>query len=184
MTPSIRQRYEKYRLSELSWRLVEGGKLPLVAWKDHLSEDLGEDPDGNRFAEISKRMLDGRYYPPDTLEFFGPWMDEGREIRVGDRILQRARLLPFSSWPVLWAMTEVFTAERTATMTTLGYLTTKNHFGKGRWQATLERDGTRLRLTVDAISGPGSLLFWVGLPVARWLQMRAWRRAFETFRTV
>lgn len=181
MPPAIRERFEAYKDAPLTWHPTTGGRRPLITWNDSMAKKLGPDPDGHRFAAISARMLGGHYYPPDSIEFFGPWMELGRDIRVGDRILQGARLLPFSRWPVLWAMTEVFAAEKTDEVCTLGYVTTQRHFGRGTWQATLERKDGALELTVRSLSGPQSWLFWVGLPVARYLQLRAWRRAFEEF---
>jgi uncharacterized protein (UPF0548 family) len=129
-------------------------------------------------------MMSGHYYPPDVIECFGPWMDEGRDIRAGDRMLQRARLLPFSRWPGLWSMTEIYVAERTATTSTLGYVTTRRHFGRGIWKAELKREGGELTITVEGFSGPASWQFWLGLPVARYLQRRAWRRAIQEFSTL
>lgn len=179
-----RRRYESYRHSPLSWDPLKGGKRPLVAWNDDHTYDLGRDPGGQRFQTVSKRMLSGDYYPPDAISSFGPWIDEDREIRVGDRNLQRARVLPFSAWPVLWSMTEIFVAERTETTCILGYVTTKKHFGRGIWHAELSRRGDALEMHVTGFSGPASWQFWLGLPVARWLQKRAWRRAIEEFRVL
>ncbi|MFI5384879.1 MAG: DUF1990 family protein [Fimbriimonadales bacterium] len=184
MPPAIRKRFEKCSSAPLTWRQDQEVRPARFFWVESQHEDLGPDPDGKRFREISKRMLSGRYYPPDALEFFGIWMDENREIRVGDRVLQRARLIPFLPRPALWAMTEVFIADRTDTTCTIGYLTTARHFGRGIWKATLTLDAGRLMLALDSQSGPQSWLFWLGLPVARFLQHRAWRRAFEEFRKV
>jgi hypothetical protein len=96
-------------------------------------------------------------------------------------MLQRARLLPFSPRPGLWSMTEVFLAKRTPTTCSLGYVTTRKHFGRGIWQATLSVVEDDLELKVTGFSGPASWQFWLGLPVARYLQMRAWRRAIQEF---
>jgi|SRR5579862_7034966 len=181
MTREIRERYERYRSADLTWDPVKGGRRPLICWVDSSFSFLGEDLDGSGFVEVSGRMLGGRYYPPDAIDFFGPWEDEGRELKVGDRILQRARLFPFSNWPVLWAMTEVFVAERTSTTCHIGYVTTRRHFGRGLWQARLSRTEEGLELEVESISGPQSWLFWVGLPLGRYLQQRAWRRAILEF---
>lgn len=63
----------------------------------------------------------------------------------------------------------------------MGYVTTAHHHGRGIWQACLERKGGVLTIRVRGIACPQSLLFWLGLPVSRYLQKRAWRRAIETF---
>lgn len=184
MSESVRRRFEPYAHSPLSWHVGQTGKPALISWHDHLEEDLGPDPYGSRFTEISQRMLSGRYYPPDAIEFFGLWQVERRDLRAGDRILQRARLLPFLPSIGLWAMTEAYVAESGDDTASFGYLTTRKHFGRGIWTATLRRTDGQLVLTVDGLSGPQSWLFWLGLPIARALQKRAWRRAVEEFRKV
>ncbi len=177
-------RYHRYKSAPRTWDPGAGGKKPPICWEDHLTWTLGEDPDGLRFVEISDRMLTGHYYPRDVIESFGLWTDEGREIRAGDRILQCARLLPFSAWPALWAMTEVFVAARTTESCYLGYVTTQRHFGRGIWRANLIRARDGLTLEVISTSGPQSWLFWIGLPIARFLQKRAWRRAAQEFNKI
>jgi len=164
----------------VTWHPAERQIPGPFAWKDALEEDLGHDPDGRRFAAIAERMLTGRYYPPDALEFFGPW----DRLEVGDRILQRARLIPSLRSPGLWAMTEVHLAELSEHECALGYLTTKHHFGRGIWIARLSRTSERLTLRVEAFTTPHSIWFWIGFPYARWLQLRAWRRAVEVFGNV
>jgi hypothetical protein len=190
MPPSVRTRYERYLDAPVTWDSVAGGKLPFISWRDEVEEDLGPDPDGRRFAEICRRIMGGHYYPHDTIEFFGPWMSDepggiaARRIAVGDRILQRARLIPFLPWPAVWAMTEVFVAECSDSMCTLGYVTTRRHFGRGVWQSKVTRESDRIRVRVTSISAPQSWLFWAALPIARHLQKRAWRRAIEEFRAI
>ncbi|HWA83146.1 MAG TPA: DUF1990 family protein [Fimbriimonadaceae bacterium] len=184
MPASIRLRFERYRSAPLTWQVGGENRRPAVCWVDERREVLCDADDGSAFDAVADRMMGGRYYPSDALDFFGDWMDEDRTLRAGDRILQRARLLPFCPWPVLWAMTEVFVAERTVSACTLGYATTERHFGRGIWQARLTRLDGRLELIVTSTSGPYSWLFWLGLPIARYLQLRAWRRAFEEFKTL
>jgi hypothetical protein len=184
MSPKIRRRYEAYLSAPITWDPVRGGRKSWAFREEVVVEDVGPDSDGERFAKIGRRMLTGLYYPPDVMDAFGLWDDESREMRIGDRILQRARLLPFSRWPVLWAMTEVFIAEMTESTCILGYVTTRRHFGRGLWKSTLRREQGRLSLTVESTSGPGSWLFWLGLPFARLLQRRAWSRAAEKFSKV
>lgn len=81
-------------------------------------------------------------------------------------------------------MTEVFVAEQTRDTCTLGYVTTERHFGRGKWQATLTLSNGALTLHVRATAGPGSIWFWIGLPVARHLMVRARIRAVKEFRGV
>jgi hypothetical protein len=143
---------------------------------------LGEDPTGDRFRAISERMLTGRYYPPDAVEFFGEFQDRDGRLRVGDRVLQRAPFFPFTTALSAWSMVEIWLAEQTENRCQVGYVTTAHHHGRGIWQACLERRDDKLTVTVKGIAAPQSLLFWLGLPVARYLQKRAWRRAIESFK--
>jgi hypothetical protein len=127
-------------------------------------------------------MLEGDFYPADVLSFHGRFRLEGRRWRVGDRLVQRARLIPWLDWPVLWSVAEVFIAEKSSNECTIGYVTTNRHFGRGIWRAILTRRGDRLFLKIKSTAGPGSWQFWLGLPFARYLQLRARRRAIEDFR--
>ncbi len=174
----------KYRAllpGKLTWDPVTGGKAPAICWCDSVSAYLGKDPTGKAFQTISRRMLSGRYYPTSVIEFFGMWIQEGRNMRPGDRILQRIRMFPILPWPILYAMTELFCAEYTDTTCSIGYTTTENHYGRGMWQATLTKDGDELELVVRSTAGPGSWQFWVGLPYARWLMVRARNKAIQDF---
>jgi hypothetical protein len=179
-----KRRFEMFDSSPLTWTPDHPGKPGWITWRDNLRKNLGADPDGRQFTLVAQRMMYGRYYPEDAIEFFGPWLDEHRELRVGDRILQRARLFPFATRPALWAMTEVYVAEWTVESCTLGYVTTARHFGRGIWTARLTRSRKALVLTVEAVTAPQSWLFWIGIPIARLLQKRAWRRAVEEFRAL
>lgn len=178
MTPEIRRRFNAWKTAPRSWEPGQGGKVALLSWNDSLTKDLGEDSDGSRLQELGTKLLNGHYYPDDVIEFFGEWQDEGRLMRAGDKILQRAHL---AFGIKLWAMVEVFVAEMSDDVCRLGYVTTQKHFGKGQWEIVIRRNGSRLRLEVSAISGPGSFLFWIGLPIARYYQMRAWRKALSSF---
>jgi hypothetical protein len=179
MNAEAERRLERWSDAPLTWDPVRGGKRPLVCWDDDATYDLGEDEHGARFEAIKARMLSGRYYPPEVIEFYGQWQKEGRDMRPGDRVLQHVRLFGIVS---LWAMTEIFIAESSDSACTIGYVTTKRHFGRGKWQATLTRVGQRLSLRVQATAGPGSFWFWLGLPVARWMMVKAWKSAAEDFR--
>lgn len=181
MSPEVRRRFDEYSRGKTTWDPVAGGHLPLVSWTDHMTTNIGSAVTEEAFDRLCHRMLSGHYYPPDAIECFGLWEEERREIRAGDRMLQRARIIPWLASIGLWSMTEVFVAERTATRCELGYVTTERHFGRGIWRAVLERAEGEVELSVEGTAGPASLWFWLGLPVARMLQRRAWRRAIEEF---
>ncbi len=178
MEAKIRARFEDGVTAPLTWSPIDGGSPAFVCFRDSLTEDLGPDPAGERFRTISDKMLNGDYYPPDAVEFFGLHQDENRQIIPGDRIQQIAPLGPLR----FWSMVEIYVTERREDMCKIGYVTTERHHGKGIWTATLTRANDELTITVESTASPHSFLFWAGLPFARLLQLRARRRAIEEFR--
>lgn len=165
-----------------TWDPTSGGKRPFVCWDDDFTYELGLDPDGSIFTSLSERALSGNYYPQKVIQFYGEWIAEDRLLRPGDRVLQRIPLLPFAPWPVLWSLAEIYIAEATETECTVGYVTTTRHFGRGIWRAKFANVGDTVTLNVKATAGPGSFWFWLGLPVARYLMVRARLKAVESFR--
>jgi hypothetical protein len=164
-----------------TWNAVTGGKRAWVCFDDFLETEIGEDPTSVIFEALVARMMTGNYYPSDVIEFFGEFRSEGRDMRVGDRIVQRARIIPFVKNWFIYSVAEIYVCERNDDSCKIGYVTTNRHFGRGIWDATLRREDGKLILTVKSIASPGSIAFWMGLPYARWLQLRARRRAVESF---
>ncbi len=179
MEAIIKARYEDGLSAPLSWSPTEGGRRAFVCFEDLLVEDLGPDSDGSRFIAISKRMMAGDYYPPDAVQFYGLYQDEIRNVQVGERIQQRA---PIFAGLYAWSMVEIYIADICKDHCKIGYVTTQKHHGRGIWTATLNRVDGKLKLTVASTANPHSFLFWVGLPIARYLQLRARRRAIEEFK--
>ncbi|MBS1722961.1 MAG: DUF1990 family protein [Armatimonadetes bacterium] len=178
----LQEHIDHAKRAKPTWNPETGGTRAWVCFEDHVVEDVGPDPDGSVFAALADRMMRGDYYPPDVIIFFGEFRSDGRDMRPGDRVVQQARLISFLYWPILWSVAEIYVAERTADTCTTGYVTTDQHFGRGIWRAVLSRKDGRLTLDVKSTASPGSFWFWVGLPVARYLQLRARRRAIEDFR--
>jgi hypothetical protein len=183
MDSDIRHRFDTLKSAPLTWHPVKGGKRSWLCFEDSLTEDVGPDSAAG-FDAIATRMLDGRYYPPDAIQYYCDAIEEGRSLRAGDRVLQRAPILPFLPSMGVWSMVEIFVAERSVDRCHLGYVTTANHHGRGIWEAELTRIGGRLSLKVTSTTSPQSWLYWIGLPLARYLQLRARRRAIEEFRKV
>lgn len=167
--------------ASLTWRLETGGKRAWVCFEDDKTYDLGSDEDGTRFEAISQKMLGGDYYPDDSVAFSGRFRDEKRSLQVGDRVVQEAPLLGRLGGPKAIAVVEMSVAEKSESSTQIGYVTTEIHFGRGIWQANLTREDGRLSLRVFSTVCPNSLWYWIGLPYARYLQLRARRRAVEEF---
>jgi uncharacterized protein DUF1990 len=161
--------------AKTTWNRERGGAKTWVWFEDLKIVDLGPDSE-EAFEAISGQMVTGHYYPPDAVIFFGRHQMEGRDMRPGDTILQTARVVPFLPWPTLHSVARIDICDRLADSCTIGYVTTDKHLGKGVWKATLRREDGRLTLTVESSSGPGSFWFWIGLPYARFLQLRARRR--------
>lgn len=184
MDELVRRHYERGVKAGLTWSPVSGGRRSWVCFEDDVTEELGLDATGERFEEIAGRMVGGRHYPVDAVEFFGPFRDEGRELVVGDRVLQRARVFPWWTWPVVWSVVEIFVVEREDGLCRIGYVTTDYHHGRGIWSADLLLGEGRLTLRVVLTACPHSWLFWLGLPYARWIQVRARKRAAEEYRNV
>lgn len=182
MDPSVRARFDRTKIAPRNWDPVNGGKRAWICFDDSITEDLGTDPDGAGFALISARMLNGHYYPPDAVQYFCEAIDESRDLEPGDRVLQFAPMFPFGSKLGVWQTVEIYTAQTTGDVTELGYVTTASHHGRGIWKSVLERKDGHLKMTVTSTTSPSSWLFWLGLPYARFLQLRARRRAIEEFR--
>lgn len=181
MLPTLEQRIVDASDVPASWDPIKGGKRSWLHFEDDKSYYLGKDaPD--TFEAIADRMICGNYYPPDCIVFHGAFRSENRPLRVGDRVVQRARILPFLHNPAAWSVVEIFRAERSGEACAVGYVTTKAHHGRGIWLAELTRNGGKLNLRVRSTASPNSWLFWLGLPVARFLQVRARVRAVAEFR--
>ena len=184
MERAAQVRFHRNSSAPVNWNPVTGGKRSRVCFDDSLTEDLGSDPTGSRFDSISERMMKGYFYPQDAVQYFCEAHDTGRDLKVHDRVLQRAPLFPFLPSFGMWSMVEIFVASRSESECTLGYVTTTRHQGRGIWQAKLMRVGDRLSMTITSTTSPQSWLFWMGLPLARFLQLRARRRALEEFKKV
>jgi len=181
MATSADELLELAEQARLTWDPVEAGKRAWICFDDDNRYDLGPDASGNRFLEIARRMMNGHYYPEDAIRMRGRYLEQGRGLRPGDRILQEAPLFGKLGGPVLRSAVEMYVAELTSDMCRIGYVTTAFHYGRGVWSAELQRKDHHLWLTVKSVASPKSWLFWLGLPLARWLQVRARRRAVQEF---
>jgi hypothetical protein len=184
--PDIAERIRLAESAELTWDPITGGRRAWICFEDDETYTLGSDPGGKRFEQIVQRTLEGHYYPADAVVVHGRFQQEGRQIRAGDRLVQSAPLLLGLGGPRLWSSVEVVLAA-TEHMPAghrfrFGYVTTELHHGCGIWQAELTLIRDELSIRVRGTASPHSWLFWLGLPVARYFQRRAWRRAIEEFR--
>lgn len=170
-------RWQRVLDAAVTWHPTDGGAPAFVWWKDDVTVELGEDPSGEKFEQIAELAISGNYYPPEVIVFDGQFRVEGRPLLVGDRILQSLQVGPIG----LWSGAEIFLARKTDSECEIGYVTTTVHHGRGIWQARIYREGTKLKLQVRSQAGPQSWAFWIGLPVARYLQKRARTLAIRRF---
>lgn len=150
----------------------------LVEFLDDKSINLGTSQ--ALFERIAELMMSGEYYPDEIIRFTGRFREEARDLQRGDRVLQLARL-PFLLGYRTRTVAEIFVAERTETQCQIGYYTTKKHFAQGWWRATLTKRDSGIRLNIKCQARPQSLIYWLFIPVARFMQERARKAAFSRF---
>ncbi|MBS1702026.1 MAG: DUF1990 family protein [Armatimonadetes bacterium] len=183
MDAVMEKRFRAYESAPLSWDPTKGGKRSFVCFEDSISEIVAEQAQPGQFEQAARQMLAGDYYPADAVQFFGRFRDENRNLAKGERVLQRARFFPFYAGLYLWSMVEIYVVEQTENTCRIGYVTTQKHHGRGIWTATLEQKDGKLTLTVESTACPNSWAFWLGLPIARYLQLRARSRGIENIRS-
>jgi hypothetical protein len=132
-------------------------------------------PEG--FARIRSALLGYRFYTESVMVRRTQFEDEGRPVRVGDRLglgLLVPNLPGLAPW-LLPAIVEIDVVEATDERVALGYATTRRHYGRGVWRAEVTRAGEQLLLTVSYHVRPSRWFVWCGLPVYRRFQLAAFR---------
>ena len=155
---------------------VDGGDRATAVFADTHRVALGPwSPEA--FARIREALLGYRFYPAHVMVRRTQFEDEGRAVRVGDR-LGLGLLVPglpgLAPW-MLPAVVEVDHVEAGAERCGLGYVTTRRHYGRGVWRAEVAREGDQLMLTVSYHVRPSRWFVWCGLPVYRRFQLAAFR---------
>jgi len=138
------------------------------------------------FARIKTALLGYRFYPEQVMIRRTQFEDEGRAMRVGDRLGLGLFVpsLPGLAPLMLPAVVEVDVVESGPEHVALGYVTTRRHYGRGSWRADVKRDGEQLVLTVSYHVRPSRWFVWCGLPVYRRFQLAAFRAGAENLRKV
>jgi uncharacterized protein (UPF0548 family) len=164
---------------------VAGGARATAVFADAHQVALGPwSPEA--FARIREALLGYRFYPDHVLLRRTQFEDEGRPVRVGDRlglgllVPNLPGLAPF----MLPAIVEVDLVEVGAERCALGYVTTRRHYGRGAWRAEVARDGDRLLLTVTCHVRPSRWFVWCGLPIYRCFQLAAFRAGADRLRSL
>ncbi len=162
---------------------VEGGDPATATFADTHRVEVGPwSPEA--FARIKEALLGYRFYPGQVMVRRTQFEDEGRAVRVGDRLGLGLFVpnLPGLAPLMLPAIVEVDVVEAAAESVALGYVTTRRHYGRGVWRAEVSREGGSLVLTVSYHVRPSRWFVWCGLPVYRRFQLAAFRAGAANLR--
>jgi uncharacterized protein (UPF0548 family) len=155
--------------------------------RHHYEQQIGSDDDGARFACLADALLRYHFYPRDVMRHTSDFGLEGRQMRVGDRLVQRIPVITLFGLPGVDVMTmneitDVRMGERCAGFS---YITTQMHSEEGEWSVDLEwRADGALWLTMDAVSRPSPREPRLIHPLMRFMQRRSHRRGIEAFRAL
>jgi hypothetical protein len=163
--------------------VVEGGDPSTALYADTHHVVVGAwSPEA--FARIKEALLGYRFYPAQVMVRRTQFEDEGRAVRVGDRLGLGLFMpnLPGLAALMLPAIVEVDVVEAESERVALGYVTTRRHYGRGVWRAEVGREGDHLVLSVSYHVRPSRWFVWVGLPFYRGFQLAAFRAGAENLR--
>ena len=152
------------------------GEAESALFVDKHRRDLGPWSEA-AFGRMKEALLGYRFYPAKTMVRRTQFEEEGRAVRVGDRIGMGLLLPNLSGLPAIClpAVVEVHEVFDGAEAVRLGYRTTTFHYGRGQWLAEVSRQEDRLVLEVRAHVRPSRWFVWLGLPVYRRFQLGAFR---------
>ena len=159
---------------------LDPGEEATALFVDHRHRPLGPWSPA-AFAAAREALLGYRFYPPDVMRRRTQFEEEGRPARVGDRIGLGLLLPSLPGLPPIQlpAVSEVYALEDGPERVAFGYATTTAHYGEGRWRADVVREGDRLELYVYSHIRPSRWYVWLGLPVYRYFQSRAFHRGAD-----
>lgn len=151
---------------------------------DRYEAILGVDPSGALFRRAAQLALHNQFYPPQVMTTVSDFNLVGRSVQIGDRILQRIRVLLYHGRPIMEVLTmneitQVIDEPRRAGFT---YTTTSAHSEIGEWSPTVEwRENGEVALVIGVVSRsrPGASLF--SRRLTRQMQLRAHRLSIQNF---
>ena len=142
---------------------------------DHHEKVIAHDPDGRLFPHAADLLMRYHFYPPHILSHVSTFSLGGRWLEVGDRIVQRIRLLEVFGFSILSvvSMTEITEAIVEPHRCGFTYTTVATHVEQGEWAASItwQANGD-IVLTLDAISRPNPQE-----PSRNYAFMRSWQQA-------
>lgn len=149
-------------------------------FRDDRTLDLGPETPG-RFEAMRVALLAYRFYPDSVMVSASAFKTEKRPARPGDRIGMALCVPLFPGLPPVYfpATTVVNLVTDTPDEVALGYVTTRAHYGRGAWSATLARADGRITVRIRSYMTPTHPLAVAGLPFYRFLQKRAHRTGAE-----
>lgn len=162
---------------------VDAGDEASALFVDHRERALGPWSPA-AFAAARAVMLGYRFYPCDVMRRRTEFEEAGRPARVGDRIGVGLLLPSLPGLPPfqLPAVSEIDRLVDAPEEVVFAYATTTAHYGRGRWEGRLVRVGEQLVLRVYSHIRPSRWYVWLGLPLYRYFQTRAFHRGADTLR--
>jgi hypothetical protein len=165
--------------------VVAGCALTEATFVDEHRQVLGPwSPEA--FARLKSALLGYRFYPGSVMLRRTQFEDEGRLVRVGDRLGLGLLLPNLPGLPPfqLPAIVEVDVVETTEDSVRLGYVTTRRHYGRGHWSAEVRREGEQLVLAVNCHVRPSRWYVRLGQPVYRRFQLAAFHAGLANLRSL
>jgi uncharacterized protein (UPF0548 family) len=138
-----------------------------------------------QFAHAADLLLRYQFYPRDVMRHTSDFGVALRQMRVGDRLVQRIPVITLLGMAGVDVMTmnEIVAVEQDARRVGFAYITTQAHSEQGIWSAHLEwRADASLWLSVRATSRPNPREPRLIHPLMRYMQKRSHRRGIEHFR--
>ena len=171
--------------------LEELKAVPVMRFrKDSLREKVTTlELSGKRFADVDQQVLmDYHIFPPYIMSFLAQWSAEGREMRVGDTIVQQVFLPPHRliSQKIIFGV-RVNRIFRERTVLGFSYDTLDGHVERGESSFTLEETAGGLRFIVRTFSEPSNnFVKWLGpffaLPYQKFCTKQALRHVKSQLR--
>lgn len=161
---------------------------PDYQWNDDRYEiSLGKDQTGKLFERAARLVMANQFYPEVILTSVSDFDQQKRPPQIGDRIVQRIRVMQIAGKPVMEVLamneiTQVIQEERQVGFT---YTTTCSHYEIGEWSPKVEwsKDGDVV-LTINVLSRVKPGLHALTRRLTREMQLRAHHQSIAHFQSL
>jgi len=161
---------------------------PDYQWNDDRYEiSLGKDQTGELFERAARLVMANQFYPEVILSSVSDFYQQQRSPQIGDRIIQRIRVMQFAGKPVMEALTmneitQVIQEERRVGLT---YTTTYSHYEIGEWSPKVEwgEDGDVV-LTINVLSRVKPGVHAITRRLTRKMQLRGHYQSIAYFQSL